>query len=108
MKKTFLITSIILGGCSLTYSPVEQLAENEYKITTYGNAFSSREDLKMALNEKAQEVCGSDKYEFIPNFMGDEISIQNSTAYGVGPGYSDVTTGTAFAKIRCLKESGND
>ena len=107
MKRILFIAPIFLTSCSLTYSPVEQLAENEYRITTYGSPFSSREDIKKAISKKAQEVCGSDRFAFIPNFMGDDISIQNDTAYGVGPGYSDVTTGTGIAKIRCLKKTGD-
>jgi hypothetical protein len=97
-----LFLSLLVTGCSITYSPVEDLGNNIYEITTYGNAFSSTEDLKVALGEKAEEVCGSKNYSFIPNIFGDDISFKTDTTYGAGPGYSDITSGTAIAKISCL------
>ena len=97
-----LFSSLLVTGCSITYSPVDDLGNNIYEITTYGNAFSTTEDLKIALREKAEEVCGSKNYFFVPNVFGDDISFKTDTAYGAGPGYSDITSGTAIAKISCV------
>ena len=97
-----LFLSMLFTGCSITYSPVEDLGNDFYEITTYGNAFSTKEDLKIALVKKAEAVCGSKKYFFVSNAIADDISFKTDTLYGAGPGYSDITTGKAVAKIGCL------
>lgn len=102
------VFAILLAGCSVTYSPVEKIGDQEFKITAHGNGFSSIEELNIALREKAKQVCEERGFEFIRNFIGDDISYKNSTAYGAGPGYSDITNTSAIAKIRCLSPNAKD
>lgn len=98
MRILFIVVlSSLLFGCSFTYSPVKEVGEGLHQIKTYGNAFSTRDDLIDALKRKASKICGSNEYEFV-----QDIFIKGDTVYGVGPGYSDINVGTAIATIRCI------
>lgn len=98
MRKIWFISFILLSGCSITYSPVTPLGDNKHRITTYGNAFSTAEDLQVALNKKASEVCGNNQYEFIEN----ELKVTSGDVYtgGVSPTY--MKSGTVYAIVQCL------
>ena len=98
MKFLFIFLPLLLNGCSFTYSPVDNLGEGKYKITTYGNAFSTSEDLQEALKEKAVEVCGTNQFEFLQN----ELKVSTGDVYVGGPVPISMTSGTVYAIVQCL------
>jgi hypothetical protein len=99
LKKISLILIFVLGGCSITYSPVDDLGEGKYKITTYGNAFSTQEDLQIALNEKATKTCGENNYDFLQN----DLKITSGDFYAGGVSPISMTSGTVYAIVQCKK-----
>lgn len=97
MRYPYLCLLFSLSACSLTYSPVEDLGDRRYKITTYGNIVSTSEDLQVALKEKAAEVCGSNQFYFLKN----ELEVSNGDVYVGGPVPMNTTSGTVFAVVQC-------
>lgn len=103
MKLGLLSLAILLSGCAAR-SSVEQLTQNEYRISTQGSAFHSKEAIEESLHAKAKEICTPNDYQFIKNWLGDYISYQskNETVYLGGVNAQNMESTNAVAKIKCI------
>ena len=94
-----LVVLIFLVCCSACTS-VKKIGIDEYKITVQGNPFDNIEDLKAKVKEEAIKVCTSKKFEFIPNFFGEDFAFKQESAYT--PSGSSMAKSSAVATIKCI------
>ena len=90
---------IFLACCSVCTS-VKKVGIDEYQITVQGNPFDNIDDLKTKVKEEAIKVCISKKFEFVPNFFGEDFAFKQEAAYT--PSGSSMAKSSAIATIKCL------
>ncbi len=94
-----LVLLIILVCCNACTS-VKKVGIDEYKITVQGSPFDNIDDLKAKVKEEAIKVCISKKFEFVPNFFGDDFAFKQDAAYT--PSGSSMSKSSAIATIKCI------
>lgn len=97
---SLILTLILIQSCSLTYSPTKRLDDNKFKITTFGTALNTEEELRKAMYEKAYRKCGSHKFTFE---YEDITTTEDDGNYILikGVGLLNKITGNVTAIVNC-------
>lgn len=97
MKKTIsiLLVATVCIGCT----SVQQLSNDQYKISVKSGLLDNIDSLKAKVRDKAVKLCPSKEFKFVKNWMGDDFAYKVDTYYGAA---TDHTVTTAIATIKCL------
>lgn len=93
-----IITIAVLSLCTACTS-IKKIGENEYKISIRGKPFEGIEELKRKVNLEAEKICAPDKFEFVPNFFGENFAFKQDPYNTRSGDY------TATATIKCRPKS---
>ncbi|WP_299494307.1 hypothetical protein [uncultured Shewanella sp.] len=91
-----MLTGLILCvGCT----SVKKIADNEYRIRVKGSPFDNLDSLKNKVRGKAVTICAPNEYKIVKNWFGDDFAFEQEHHYTMA---SDIVSGIAIAKIRCI------
>jgi len=62
MRKVLTLITASLLATSCTIVSVKDLDETNYRVTSFGNIFHSRETLEKDIVEEAEELCGKNAF----------------------------------------------
>ncbi|MBA6145510.1 hypothetical protein M9Y56_20185 [Pseudomonas juntendi] len=84
LKKFTLITSLSLGLTGCTFTGANEVAPDQFMITSHGSIFDSREGLLENINQKAEKVCEGKPYH-LEGDTGANMVVATRTQLGQTP-----------------------